>query len=380
MHSLYLDLTELLNNPIRTGIQRVEGELVKWWPAEVPLRIVRFDPNRGLVVLPAGTANCVRRLFTAAEAERSQLVLELQGLLDSPAVAELDVAHGKVRLVIPEVFYDPGRIEFYSGLTPKQLRRIYFLVFDLLPLTHPAYFVPMLRAEITCAYFRLIRMAANVGFISRTTRAAFYQRLRRSREVDGPAFYLGSDGLGPRPQSTSPPPSPVFSVIGTIEPRKNHAVILQAFRAFQDERPDAELRFYGNLAWCTPELRDTIAMEDGRRGFTFVSNPSDSAIREGIIESTATIYASSAEGFGLPPVESLWLGTPVVASRCIPSLENLDGIGVVFLDSIDEQCLVAAMRAVSSEANGSQCRDQIRQLALPTWQSFAREFCQWVQD
>lgn len=378
MPDLYLDLTELLTNPIRTGIQRVEVELIKWWPKEVPFRIAKFNPSRGMIVLSEGASDCVRRLFTTADAESDRVIAELKKLTESPDNLALEFDDENTRLVVPELFYDGARIAYYSSLNPRQMKRTFLLVFDLLPLTHPAYFVPMIRPEITCAYFHLIRRATRVAFISKTTKSAFYDRLRRSPDADGPAFYLGSDGLGTRPQSP-PPPFPVFSVVGTIEPRKNHAVIFEAFRTFQKRRSDAQLRFYGSMGWCAPQLRDAIASTNGRCGFKWVDSPSDVAMREAIIESTATIYASSAEGFGLPPVESLWLGTPVVAPQHIPSLENLHGAGIVALDSVDEDSLVAAMRTVSKDADNNLLREQARHLDLPTWKSFAREFSQWVQ-
>lgn len=379
MPDLYLDLTELLNFPIRSGIQRVEGELLRWWPEDVPFRIATFDPCRGMVVMPDGAAGCLRHLFTATGTERDQWTAELQRVMSSPAARALDPSDEGIRLVVPEVFYERQRISYYSGMTDGQRKRTFFLVFDLLPLTHPACFGPTAYPEIMGAYFRLLRMATQVGFISKATRTVFYERLRRSPEVYGPAFYLGSDGLGPRPRPAPPRPFPVFSVVGTIEPRKNHAAVFEAFRVFQKERPDAQLRFYGNLGWHVSGLGDTISSENGKNGFRFVENPSDAVIREGIIESTATIYASAGEGFGLPPVESLWLGTPVIASRHIPSLENLAGQGLVYLDSIGKDALLAAMRTVSQEVTSETLREQSHRLDLPTWKSFASGFSQWVQ-
>lgn len=380
MPELYLDLTEWLNYPIRSGIQRVEGELLRWWPAEAPFRIVKFDAARGMVVMPDGAASRLGQLFTATEAEREELVSELRAIAGSPALRALDLSEDQVRLVVPEVFWDQSRTAYYSGLNPRQMERVYFLVFDLLPFTHPFYFGPSVPGEVTGAYFRLLRMATQLGFISRATRTAFHSRLRRSPKADGPVFYLGSDGLGPRPEYAPPGDVLVFSVIGTIDPRKNHIVTLQAFRTFQRERPEARLRFYGSWGTSREQVRAAIASEAGLQGFEMVENPSDAAIREGILESTFTIYPSAGEGFGLPPVESLWLGTPVIAPRYIPSLENLEGRGIVFLDSVDQDSLVAAMRTASLEVVSRELSAQARQLELPTWRSFAEEFSRWVRS
>jgi len=379
MPELYLDLTEWLNYPIRSGIQRVEGELLRWWPAEVPFRIVKFDPARGMVVMPDGAARRLGQLFTATEARREELVSELREIAGSPALRALDLSDEQVRLVVPEVFWDQSRTSYYFGLNPRQMERVYFLVFDLLPFTHPFYFGPSVPGEVTGAYFRLLRMATQLGFISRATRTAFHSRLRRSPKADGPAFYLGSDGLGPRPEYAPPGDVPVFSVIGTIDPRKNHIVTLEAFRRFQQERPDARLRFYGSWGTSREQVRAIIASETGRQGFEMVENPSDASIRAGILESTFTIYPSAGEGFGLPPVESLWLGTPVIAPRYIPSLENLGGRGLIYLDSVDQDALIAAMRTASQELVSRELREQACQLELPTWRSFAEEFSRWVR-
>ena len=49
---IVLDATELVNNPVRTGIQRVVLELIRRWPADIPMQVAYFNPARGLVPMP----------------------------------------------------------------------------------------------------------------------------------------------------------------------------------------------------------------------------------------------------------------------------------------------------------------------------------------
>ena len=56
---IILDVTELIANPIRAGIQRVVRELIRRWPADVPMRVARYDPTEGLVAVPDSAVELV---------------------------------------------------------------------------------------------------------------------------------------------------------------------------------------------------------------------------------------------------------------------------------------------------------------------------------
>ena len=228
-----------------------------------------------------------------------------------------------------ELFYDPPRVAFFREMPLQEVDRYRFFVHDLMPLIHPEYFPPDAPLDRTFGYFSILRRIPNCGFNSETTQRVFCERLLRLQTKTGKVFRLGSDGLGPKPTPSDARRPLTFCVVGTIEPRKNPNVILEAFEPLLQRFPDMRLTFLGRMGWVdTAFCRRMQAAAQGKMpGVEWLPSPSDTVIRQHVQAARATVYISAAEGFGLPPVESLWLGTPVIASAGMPSLERVGGPG-----------------------------------------------------
>lgn len=372
-----VDLTEFLSSPHRTGIQRVTGELCGAWPAGLPLTPVRLAPGKGLVLLPVETLGVIRDYFQSAASEpevKARLAALCQAADAAGEVLELTPDD---RLLVPEVFFDPVRITFYRQLSAAQLARVFFVVFDLLPLTHPQHFAADIPHHVISDYFRLIRDATHLSFISAQTRNAFYTRLRRAAGT-GPVLRLGSDGLGAR-GSAAGGADPLFVMVGTIEPRKNHQFALDVFEGLFPIVPELRLAFLGRIGWVDARFASRVRhLAAGCPQFSLIENPDDGTIRGYVERARATLFLSTAEGFGLPPVESLWLGTPVVAPACVPSLEEIGDRGVFRVDPADRALMRRAIVSLLDEGIGRRKREEARQLDLPTWAGFAAQAAEWV--
>ena len=112
------------------------------------------------------------------------------------------------------------------------------------------------------------------------------------------------------------------------EPSKNPGLILDAFEPLLAGDPAMRLVFIGRMGHVSADVGETLSRmtADPRSGVEHYSQPSDSLVRDHLMTSRASLFLSAAEGFGLPPVESLWLGTPVIAAPGIPSLERIGAI------------------------------------------------------
>jgi glycosyltransferase involved in cell wall biosynthesis len=117
----------------------------------------------------------------------------------------------------------------------------------------------------------------------------------------------------------------VFAMVGTIEPRKNHATVLDAFDALWRKNTDATLVIIGKSGWMVDDLMFRIEdhPEYGKRLFRlgFVS---DSDLRNIYQSVDAVIMASHAEGFGLPIFEASHHGAALVLSD-IPVFREIAG-------------------------------------------------------
>jgi glycosyltransferase involved in cell wall biosynthesis len=369
--SLYIDLTEFLASLRRSGIERISGEICKHAPAE-SLIPIRHNSDRYLS-LPVPLINLVGKYFRDNSGSEAS---EIRRLAAVDSGLPLKVSKNDI-ILVPEIFAGP-RAEFFRQMPEQELQRYRFIVYDLLPATHPEYFPPDLPL-ILSQYFRIVRRATCCAFISEYTRDVYIQRLKRTDRTDGEVLSLGSDALGPkagRPLLNRPL---TFSVLGTIEPRKNHELILEAVEPLLGKVEGLSLSFIGKMGWVDPDFARKVEAlaSDKNSGFRFFPSPSDDMIRSHIEQSRATIYVSAAEGYGLPPVESLWLGTPVIASKMNPSLVRLGDQGIHYVDPLTVMNLRRAILEFLDDDYANRKTEQISSLNLPTWRSFTEEVLRW---
>jgi glycosyltransferase involved in cell wall biosynthesis len=370
--SLYLDVSEFLKNPITTGIQRIAGQLCRHMPAgaAVPVRHYRgrYVAFTSELILAIGT------YFGEPTEGNAQKIWDL----GAPEIGRPIALQSSDVVLVPEVIIRADRLDFLSQMPDREFELHRFLIYDLLPLTHPQLFWSSWMSDI-CRYYKLLRKSSHCSFISEATKHVFYRRLKRCEDVDGIVMPLGADSLGPRVSKPNLDRGLVFTVLGTIEPRKNHRLILEAFEPLLGTVPGLVLRFVGKIGWIDAEFASKVQRlgSDPASGFRLEEGCSDEQVADFVRESRATIYVSDAEGFGLPPLESLWLGTPVIASDCIPSLERIGEAGVHVLRPAD---VVNLRRAVLAFCEDSYMREKIRgaiSLRLPSWHSFTADMLAW---
>jgi glycosyltransferase involved in cell wall biosynthesis len=135
------------------------------------------------------------------------------------------------------------------------------------------------------------------------------------------------------------------------------------------------------MGWTDANFAEKVhaLANDKGSGFQFYSAPDDGAIRTHIEQSRATIYLSPAEGYGLPPVESLWCGTPVIASRTIPSLQSVGSAGIHYIEPLDATSLRQAVVAFLDDTYANRKVEEAIQLNLPTWRSFTQDVLNWCK-
>jgi len=370
--SLYIDLTEFLTNPITTGIQRIVGEICRYAPpnAAIPIRI---HSGQNLAFSP-GLMNVIGSYFRSPGERGTREIRQLSAVENG---SPIKVSPGDT-VVVPEFITDTQRFAFFREMPEEQLQRYRFIVYDLLPITHPEYFAASDWFTEIYQYYTIIRRAS-CGFISEETRDIYYGRLKRTNTRSGVILPLGCDSFGPRANRPTLNRPLTFSVLGTIEPRKNHELILEAFEPLLRQIGGLGLSFIGKMGWVDSEFAQKVQAlaSDKNSGFRFHSVPGDDEIRSCIERSRATIYVSAAEGYGLPPVESLWLGTPVIASTTIPSLKGLGSAGIHYVEPLNVFNLRRAVLAFLDDAYANRKTEETMHLNLPTWRSFTQEVLRW---
>jgi glycosyltransferase involved in cell wall biosynthesis len=167
------------------------------------------------------------------------------------------------------------------------------------------------------------------------------------------------------------PSRPYLLFVGERGGYKNFSQLLAAFHQATDVNIDHDIVAFGGGAKTAAE-----ATEIARLGFTrkvHFLHGDDSALSEAYAHATALVYPSRYEGFGLPPVEAMHSGCPVVCSNA-SSIPEIVGEAGLYFDplSVDElaNALVQIVGSQSLRSTLSQ-KGQIR-AAQFTWQSCAQ--------
>jgi glycosyltransferase involved in cell wall biosynthesis len=138
--------------------------------------------------------------------------------------------------------------------------------------------------------------------------------------------------------------------VGTIEPRKNLAVLLAAFNEVTRTQPGSDLQLViaGGDGWLSGPLFEAIEKSPGRRRIVLTDYLHDHDLRALYSSCSAFVYPSIYEGFGLPPLEAMACGAPVISSR-IPTLIETLGDAPHFFDPRSAEELAAAIVGLTSD-------------------------------
>ena len=174
--------------------------------------------------------------------------------------------------------------------------------------------------------------------------------------------YWGADFIvdQPVPECVNPDIVKVFSdqqtflMVGTLEPRKNHAFVIDAFDQFWCQGGEASLCIIGKVSLHCLGLKERIDRHEywGRRLFC-LQDVNDAELAYSYENCSGVIFASLAEGFGLPMVEAMWFGRQVLASD-IAVFREIGGNYPRYFLPDDVHGLVEGLQACLE--NPSDCR------------------------
>ena len=138
---------------------------------------------------------------------------------------------------------------------------------------------------------------------------------------------------------------PFILSLGTLEPRKNYARLIEAYARLRRQMPHApDLIIVGGKGWLYEEIF-AAARKWGHGGVRFLGFVPDEDLPALYSLAALFVFPSLYEGFGIPPLEAMACGTPVVCSDR-PSLPETANDAALMVDAEDVERLAAAMRRV----------------------------------
>ncbi len=199
----------------------------------------------------------------------------------------------------------------------------------------PHFFSPWERTLLRLAVGRTARMAARVVTVSEFSKQRLMAayglpagRIAVAPNAAGPQFSAGPAAVG----------DPYILMVGDLQPRKNHLGAIRAFAAYTAANPAASLKLRFKIAGRNTEFAAQIRREAAASGagsrIDFLGYVPDEELPGLYRGAACTVYPSFYEGFGLPLLESMASGTPVVTSRN-SALQEVAGGAAVLADPSD---------------------------------------------
>lgn len=253
--------------------------------------------------------------------------------------------------------------------------RTVFTLHDLIFLRYPEYHKLYNRWYLTLAmpiYLRAADVIITPSECSKQDAIAYYglpeSKIKVIYEAPAPYFKRASNAaeLEHVRQKYNLPPKYILHV-ATIEPRKNLSRLLDVFKALLADWPDLKLVLIGKKGWLyEPFFQKLQAM--GLQELVIFPGYIDEADLPACYEMAEVfVFPSLYEGFGLPPLEAMACGTPVVSSNS-SSLPEAIGEAGIMVEPTDTAALTVAIQRV---LNNTTLQADLKQRSLAQAQKFS---------
>ena len=260
------------------------------------------------------------------------------------------------------------------------------VLYDLIPFTHPDTVEEHTRNAHTSWWLEAPKRIDSVICISNTVRSQYllWQKdSKLSRQLPQERvgyFYLGSEIYSEKHETDDQALSlgnedPYCLVVGSIEPRKNHSTIVDAFDDLWRRGVPINLVIVGSHGWHSEVFLSRVANHPmaNRRLFLF-RRTTDAQLALLYGQTTALIIASVAEGFGLPIVEAFQRGARVICSD-IPVFREIAGGKALYFDPTNHNELADRILVVTKTVEETKDIQNVGASWL-TWSDSAKDILQ----
>lgn len=341
----FVDISELVKQDNKTGVQRVTRSILKE---------LLENPPVGYVVEPV-YATMGKSGYYYARSFIDKFLGQINNEKDEPII----YSAGDVFLGL-ELQHDTviNNRDYLIKLNNEGVE-IYFIVYDLLSILMPRLFNHQLSI-IHEAWLKTIVNFNGVICISRTVADEMVEWCRNNFFINNPKFKINSFHLGADVDSSVPSKglpdnandvirelrkNPTFLTVGTIEPRKGQDQILSAFELLWKEGKKLNLVIVGKQGWLVEalvkRLRDHSRLN---KNLFWLDGISDEYLDKIYSLSTCLVAASEGEGFGLPLIEAAKHKLPIIA-RDIPVFREVTAGQAFYFSGFEPEDLSKAVNA-----------------------------------
>jgi glycosyltransferase involved in cell wall biosynthesis len=364
-----LDVTRvtrrLAKNQTLTGIDRVTMAyvhhyalhayaLVRWCGRSWLLSLLQSQKLFSWLIKPT-TSKALRRII-------------LKGIFQSP----------KFNTQKPIFLLNTGHIgskhsDYWRLMQQKKVAPIFF-IHDLIPLHYPEYCSPGEDERHKEKIDYVLSLGSGIITNSQATLNDLHDYCQLHGKTLPPVTtaLLGSSLNPTASPGTRPTNTPYFVMLSTIEPRKNHLFLLQIWRKLVQIMGSEAPHLYviGKRGWeCENTLDLLDRSKDLAKAVTEIPSCSDAELTTYLSHAQALLFPSFTEGYGLPLLEALSLGAPVIASN-LSVFREIAADVPEYIEPLDgkqwEQTIIEY-----TQTNSIRRQEQIKRmhhLCLPNWE------------
>jgi len=260
-------------------------------------------------------------------------------LLRYLGLAKIDLTDHRLDYII-----DPGHfacLDLFKG--PSRV----VIVHDLTPLLFPKYHKIKSVIAHRLLMNRSLKMCEKIITVSENTKedvikhyghssklSRIYPGVRDLSQVEEDAFEEKSD-------------APFILSVGTIEPRKNHKKLIEAFEAFCIHNHTDFLYIVGDEGWKV-SINELIASSSNGARIKYLGYVSKPRLKQLYSRALFSIYISLYEGFGFPLLESMKMGCPVISSN-VGSMKEISDEAAILVNPNAKDEIAQSMLRLSSD-------------------------------
>lgn len=315
-----------------------------------------------LCALIAGDHSNTYILFTDKEAKNShpgeshlagphvhRRVIEKTGFAWHLAAAK------EIKKEKPDVFFAPTSyiIPALIGSKVPTIIAVHDLVAWLFPHTHNIRATIIERLTLPIA----ARKARHIVAVSQHTKGDLTRILKIPREkisivscAASSRFRLFTDEEKTEQRKKYNLQLPYLLAVGTLEPRKNFTTLIKSFAKLHKDHPEYKLMIIGGKGWYYRDIFNQIRRQNLTRHVICSGYIPDADLPAYYANATALVFPSLYEGFGIPPLEAMQTGCPVIASNAA-SLPEVVADAAILIHPHNENELTAAMNKIIIDAD-----------------------------
>ena len=329
-HVVGIDIEQFVLDPFASGVQRVLQYLAKDWPADFPAHFVVPSENQFKLLTPNQAYELLSIPFDSGITglDLGAAVTEHVRNLVTTTCSESELMAMFTLWFLPEVSYEPRvlhRFEAFQQLVPTAM-----IGYDVLPMTHPGnyMFTPGTLGNVS-EFFRLVAGTDTLICISDYAKESIMETLRRDPNKTTVVVHPGGDHIPANEKKPKSSSTTSYLRLGTIEARKAPLEILEAFEEAVKNHPnrDVELHFVGKPASVDIYLNDAIEQAIAKGlPVRWTQGATDQKVGE-IVRDSDLFLSYGIEGYGIPVLESIQMGTPVLFDGIQPAAEIMESHG-----------------------------------------------------